>query len=130
MRLPVLSPILHGVLDYAIASALIMFPLLLNLGADSALALWLSVAAGILMIGYSLCTDYPWHISSAIPYDLHLAFNLLAGVSFIVGPFVFGFGMVASIYYMVMGMLVLSIVAISKRWSNSDATDLNIEQVG
>ncbi len=123
MKLQILSPKMHGVLDYATASALIMFPLLLNLGSSSALPLWLSVGTGIAMIAYSLYTDYPCHFSSKIPYDLHLTFDVIAATTFIVAPFAFGFDKVATIFYIVMGALILTVVAISDRLGDASGED-------
>lgn len=115
MKLQFLTPKLHGLLDYAAAGGLIVFPFLLNLGAESAIALWLSVAAGFGLIGYSLLTDYPYGVSSVIPYAAHLAFDLAAAFAFIAAPFVFGFSTVTSIYYIVMAVGVLLVVAASER---------------
>ena len=115
MKLQFLTPTMHGVLDYAAAGGLIVFPFLLNLGAESAIALWLSVAAGVGLIGYSLLTDYalsPW---SVISYRGHLALDATAGLAFIAAPFVFGFSPLTSIYYFVMVAGVLLVVALSKR---------------
>ncbi len=52
-----ISPRLHGVLDYAVAGALISVPLLLDFAASSLAAAVISVAAGIGLTVYSLLTD-------------------------------------------------------------------------
>lgn len=44
-KLRILTPATHGILDYA-AAALIVLAFVLNLGADSPLAVWLSAAGG------------------------------------------------------------------------------------
>ena len=115
MKLQFLTPRLHGLLDYAAAAGLIVFPFLLDLGAESPIALWLSVAAGAGLIGYSLLTDYAFSVASVIPYQLHLAFDVAAGLAFIAAPFVFGFSTLTSIYYFVMAAGVLLVVAASER---------------
>jgi hypothetical protein len=115
MKLQFLTPNFHGMLDYAAAGGLIVFPFLLNLGAESAIALWLSVAAGIGLIGYSLLTDYPYSFFSVIPFGAHLALDVTAGLAFIVAPFVLGFSAVTAIYYMVMGAGVLVVVLVTQR---------------
>ena len=66
MKLQFLTPKLHGLLDYAAAGGLIVFPFLLNLGSESPIALWLSVAAGAGLIGYSLLTDYAFSVARSV----------------------------------------------------------------
>lgn len=115
MKFQFLNPTLHGLLDYVAAAGLIVFPFLLDLGQDSAVALWFSVAAGVGLIGYSLLTDYSLSVVPLLPYDVHLGFDLAAAVAFIVAPFVFGFGTLTSIYYFVMAAGVIAVVAVSER---------------
>ena len=54
MKYKILSPSIHGLLDYAAAAGLIVLPFVLGLGETSPAALWLSVAGGIGHIAYSL----------------------------------------------------------------------------
>lgn len=115
MKLKFLTPALHGALDYIAAVALIVAPFLLGLGADGPIAMWLSVAGGIGLIGYSLLTDYALGAAKVISYNLHLVFDLSAGAAFIAAPFLFGFGQLAMAYYLVMGLGVFAIVAVSNR---------------
>jgi len=115
MRLQFLTPKLHGLLDHAAAGGLIVFPFLFNLGAESAIALWLSVAAGFGLIGYSLLTDYTFSLSSLISYRVHLALDVAAVLAFIAAPFVFGFSTATSIYFLVMAAGVLLVVTASQR---------------
>lgn len=115
MKLQFLTPEFHGALDYLAAAALIALPFLLGLGSDSLLALWLSVAGGIGLILYSLLTDYALGVAKLVPYNLHLALDLTAAAAFIAAPFVFEFGTAASIYYPVMAVGVLVVVALSAR---------------
>lgn len=115
MKFQFLSPKFHGLLDYAAAGGLIVLPFLLNLGADSALALWFSVAAGFGLIGYSLLTDYTFSAASVFSYNTHLALDLAAAGAFVAAPFLFGFGALATGYYIVMALGVIAVVAVSDR---------------
>ena len=123
MKLQFLTPKLHGLLDYAAAVGLIVFPFLLNLGAESPIALWFSVAAGVGLIGYSLLTDYAFSISSVISYNAHLALDLAAGIGFIAAPFIFGYSALTSIYYFVMAAGVLLVVALSERPAKQESVE-------
>ncbi|MFX6994770.1 hypothetical protein ABTH99_18115, partial [Acinetobacter baumannii] len=50
MKLQFLTPTLHGVLDYLAAGALIILHVLLGLHRNGPLALWLSVAGGVISV--------------------------------------------------------------------------------
>ena len=104
---------IHGQLDYAAALALIVVPTILGLGQESALAYWLSVAAGIGLIVYSLFTDYVYSIAKVIAFKLHLGFDIAAAIVFLLAPVLFGFDGVAGIYYPVMGLGVLMVVLLT-----------------
>ncbi len=110
MNLRFLTPSLHGVLDYLAAGGLIVLPFLLGL---SGIALWLSVAAGAGLIGYSLLTDYRFGVVRLLSFDLHLILDLSAGVAFIAAPFLLGFDTFTSIYYFVMAAGVVGVVVLT-----------------
>lgn len=114
MNIRFITPRLHGALDYAAAAGLIVFPFVLGLGEASALALWLSVAGGAGLIGYSLLTDYDFSATRALPYGVHLALDLAAAAAFVAAPFVFGWEGLTAGYYWVMGAGVVVVVALSR----------------
>lgn len=111
MKIRFVNPNIHGLLDYVAAAGLIVFPFLLKLGASSPIALWLSVAAGVGLIVYSSITDYAFSVSNAVPFKLHLLFDLVVGTTFIGAIFVFGFEGLAAGYYAVMAIGVFVLVA-------------------
>jgi hypothetical protein len=112
MKLQFLTPALHGALDYIAAGALILLPVILGL---QGLELWLSVAGGAGLILYSLLTDYRFGVVKLLSFDLHLLFDLAAGVVFLIAPFALGFSPVATIYYPVMALGVMAVVATTMR---------------
>ena len=115
-----LTPRLHGLLDYAAAAGLIVLPFLLDLAASSPLAHWLSVAAGVGLVAYSLLTDYAFGVFRVLPFRVHLALDLSAAVAFLAAPFLFGWSGLVLGYYLVMGAAVVAVVAVT----NSGATEL------
>ncbi|TDF37563.1 hypothetical protein EYS14_15575 [Alteromonadaceae bacterium M269] len=104
---------LHGILDYAAAVALIILPFILGLEEQSPLAHWISVIAGVGLIGYSLLTEYTFSLAKMIPFKVHLALDIVAAVFFVIAPFVLGFDGIAAIYYWVMGAGVVAVVVFS-----------------
>lgn len=113
MKFRFLTPTIHGLLDYAAAAGLIVLPFVLNLGATSSAALYLSVAGGVGLIAYSLVTDYTFGAFNVLSFRLHLVLDLLAAVAFIVAPFIFGWSGLVFAYYWVMAAGVLIVVALS-----------------
>jgi len=111
----------HGILDYAAAIVLIAVSLALNFQTTSPLAFWLSVAAGILLVTYSLITDYGLSLVKWIPFNIHLILDAVAGFAFLVAPFLFGFEGLIRWFYFVNGVMVLLLVL---------ATDPRISRVG
>jgi hypothetical protein len=105
-----LTPTIHGALDYAAAAGLIVLPFLLGF---EGLALWLSVAGGGGLIGYSLLTDYKFSVASVLSFKTHLIFDLAAGAVFIVAPFVFGWTGLIMGYYFVMAFGVTAVVVLT-----------------
>jgi len=113
MNLRILTPTIHGLLDYMAAVGLIVFPFVLNLGTTAPLALWLSVIGGMALIAYSLMTDYTFGFAKVVPFKAHLALDLIAAVGFLAAPFVFGWSGLTAGYYFVMGVAVVLVVVLS-----------------
>ena len=106
----ILSSTFHGYIDYATAVALIAAPFLLFPAGTPGIATWLSVAAGVGLIIYSLITDYSVSARKAIPFKMHLILDFIAGVVFVAAPFVLGFVGIVKLYYLVMGLAVIVVV--------------------
>ncbi len=113
MNIRFLTPTIHGFLDYIAAFVLLIAPTILKLEQVSAFAYWLSVIVGGLLILYSLFTDYEASIVKAIPFKVHLAFDFSAGIVFVIWPLLFGFSGIATLYYLVMGIGIMLVVAVT-----------------
>ena len=96
------------------ALGLIILPFALGIGSESALALWLSVAAGFGLIAYSLATDYAFGVFRALSFRTHLALDLVAAAAFVAAPFVFGWNGLVLGYYLVMAGGVVAVVVLSR----------------
>ncbi|MEM9618775.1 MAG: hypothetical protein AAF936_12515 [Pseudomonadota bacterium] len=109
----ILSSKIHGFIDYAAAAALIVAPFFVLPAGAPVIATLLSVAAGVALIIYSLITDYSVSARKAIPFKLHLLIDFIAGVSFIIAPFVLGFEGVTKFYFLIMGGAVIMVVLLT-----------------
>ena len=114
MSIRFLSPTVHGIFDYLAALALIAAPFVLGLGKISPLVYWLSVIAGVVLILYSLLTNYSYSLAKIIPFKVHLVLDLIAGIVFVAAPFVLGLVGLAKLYCLVMGIGVILVVAITR----------------
>lgn len=100
----------HGIIDYAVAIALIAAPYMLGFKSTDPLAHWLSVCAGMGLFVYSLLTSYSVGARKLIPFKLHLALDFAAGVIFIIAPLLFGFEGIIRTYYLAAGISVVVVV--------------------
>lgn len=114
MNIRFLTPKLHGLVDYAAAAGLIVFPFILGIGASSPIAFWLSVAAGIAVICYSMLTGYTYSAAPVVPFKVHLAIDFVAAAAFAIAPFVLGFTGLDAMYYWVLSAAVFLVVAVSQ----------------
>ncbi len=113
MKLRFITPTLHGVADYTAGLGLMVAPFLLNLGESSNLAIWFSVITGIAVFAASLLTDYKLSLLRVIPFQGHLAIDLLVAVTFMILPFALGFTGIDAAYYWFNATVVFLVVSLS-----------------
>ncbi|WP_459212995.1 SPW repeat domain-containing protein [Aquimarina rhabdastrellae] len=113
MKLRFISPTLHGVADYSAGLGLIIAPFALSLGETTPIALWFSVITGIAVLAASALTNYKLGLLRTIPFQGHLAIDLLVAVTFMILPFVMGFTGIDAHYYWINAAVVFLVVALS-----------------
>ena len=119
MSFRIITPRVHGLLDYMSAIVLIIAPSVLEFNEVSPYAYWLSVIAGVILILYSLMTDYDFSIGMLIPLKTHLVIDFSAGVLFILWPFIFDSTGLVLAYYLVMGFGILLVVGLTQSGEES-----------
>lgn len=85
-----ISTRVHGVIDYAMAAALIVVPLFF-LDRSTALPAWVLIGSGIALLVLSLLTRYELGLLKALPMPFHLACDGLLGLFLVASPWLFGF---------------------------------------
>lgn len=113
MNLRFITPTLHGVADYTAGLGLIIAPFLLGLGQSSHIAVWFSVVTGLAVFVASLLTDYKYSLARVIPFQGHLAIDLLVAVTFMIVPFAFALTGIDAIYYWFNATVVFLVVSLS-----------------
>jgi hypothetical protein len=115
-----ISPKVHGVLDYLVASVLIGAPFVLRFSDVSLAAALIAVAAGSGLVVYSLLTAYSAGMRAVIPFRVHLVLDASAAVALLVVPFLFGFAGMPRAFYLVIGTAVLAVVACTRVQEESE----------
>lgn len=114
MPLKLVSKSFHAYLDYPVAIALVALPFVLGLGAENPMALWLSVMTGCAAFLLTVLTDHHLGLFRIIPYPVHLAVDLVVGLTFLTAPFLFGFTGLDAAYYWLNGGAVCVVIASHK----------------
>ena len=84
----ILSPRVHGYLDYAFAALLIAAPSVLGFhGTPAALCYILAV----LRLGTSVMTSYPLGMVRLIPFSAHAVVDVGAAIGLVISPYFFRF---------------------------------------
>jgi len=108
---------IHGVLDYLVGIALIAAPTIFGFRAVGGPAVVIPTVIGIVLIAYSVFTNYEWGIVKKVPMGYHLLVDYLASGFLALSPFVFGFadrGVNVWLPHTVVGLTVIAVVMVSK----------------
>ena len=81
----------HGALDYIVAIALILAPMIFGFSDIGGAAVVIPIVLGIGLLLYSLFTRYEWGVVKVIGMPYHLIIDILAAVFLLLSPFIFGF---------------------------------------
>jgi hypothetical protein len=78
---------LHGIIDYSIASVLVL-PWVVNFNEKSS-DTWILASIGAVMLIYCLLTDYEWGQIKLIPMKAHFVMDILLAIVLIAAPWLF-----------------------------------------
>lgn len=115
----ILTPRIHGVLDYLEAALLIVAPYVLRFGDVSGSAVLLPVILGIGLLAISLLTAYPLGLLKLIPFRVHLLLDVALGLVLLVAALVFRAYPNIWVTLAVIGVLTLGAAALTR---TSDGT--------
>lgn len=115
----IISPTLHGVLDYLTCGLFFIAPSIFDFTGTYATVCYI-LAAGYLVI--SLLTNMPLGAFKMIPFWLHGRLELVSGLVFMASPWIFGFANangVARNFFIAMGVVFL-IVFLCTQWRTQE----------
>jgi hypothetical protein len=106
-----ISARVHGVLDYATVAAFLNAPMVLGFTGTTAaeICYWLA-GIHLLMTG---CTDFPLGVFKWIPFRIHGAIDLVAGVFLLVAPWIFRFSGAAAPRNFFVGLAILTFIVVA-----------------
>jgi len=114
-----ISTRIHGYLDYIVAIVLIVSPWLLGFAAGGA-ETWLPVGQGVLVIIYSLLTNYELGAFKVLTMRLHLVIDLAGAIVLAFSPWIFQFSDYTWAPHVVFGILEMLVVALSVSVSGTE----------
>ena len=109
-----LSTRTHGYADYGVGVLLILAPYLLGF-ANGGPAQWVPMTLGVVLIGYSLLTDYELGAAHLIPMPVHLGLDIGGGLLLLASPWLFGFTDVIVWPHVLVGLIEIGTASITRR---------------
>jgi hypothetical protein len=107
----------HGVLDYVVGIALILAPNIFQFSSMGGTAVWIPRVLGVVLIVYSLVTNYEWGVFKLVAMPYHLVIDFLAALFLAASPFIFGFFRDSPnvwLPHLVVGIAVLFVVIVTQ----------------
>lgn len=108
----ILSPWVHGVIDFITVAVLVLGPIVVGLGGSPA-AIAFTLAAVHLLL--TLLTNFPMGVWKKIPFFVHGIVELVVGIALLVLPSFAGYGpgSPARRFYLAMGAVILVVWALT-----------------
>jgi len=107
----------HGALDYIVAIALILAPMLFGFQSVGGTVVAVPMVLGVLLFLYSLFTNYEWGVFKLLSMPYHLIIDIVAALFLLLSPFLFGFVSEAPnawLPHVVVGIAVILVVIFSQ----------------
>ena len=113
----------HNILDYVGGVLLMLIPSIFNF-AGIGMAQNIFVGGGIVLILYSLLTNYQYAIFRVIPLGVHMTFDVLLGIVVMVAPWAFDYrGLLTPLQefmHYIVGLGVVGLVAFTRTKTESE----------
>lgn len=103
----------HGIIDYTMGALLIASPWLFGFYKGGAETLFV-VLPGIVVIAYSLITNYEFGLTHSLPLGINLLLDLLVGITLICAPGLMGFADTIQTPHILMGIAMVLLSVLSK----------------
>jgi len=116
----ILSPRVHGYLDYLVVAMLLLAPTIFGFAGTPASICYILAA---LQAGMTLLTAFPLGVAKIIPFTIHGAIEAVAAVFLLASPWIFDFSYVpAARNFYVASAVLLAIVWLVTDYKAADVT--------
>ena len=108
---------IHGVLDYIVAAALFFAPIIFGFQSVGGAAVVVPMILGIILLIYSLFTQYELGVFKMIDFQYHLIIDMMAALFLAASPFLFDFANKtpnAWVPHIIVGVAVVLVVLFSR----------------
>lgn len=119
----------HGILDYVVATALVLAPMLFGFSEVGGAAVVVPTVLGIALFVYSLLIKYEWGVFKVLSMPYHLMIDMVAAIFLALSPFLFGFVNEAPnawLPHVVVGIAVILVVLFSEKQPGTVGTPADI----
>jgi hypothetical protein len=99
-----LNPTQHGYLDYVTVILFLVAPSLFGLTGNAGV---FAYALAIIHLTMTLLTNFPLGVYKLVPFPLHGWVERIVGPVLVLLPFVFGFVGTATVFYVVIGIIII-----------------------
>lgn len=107
----VVSPRLHGVVDYLTVALFALAPTVFGLTGTAATLAYVLAAVHLVM---TLATAFPMGVAGVVPLQVHGIVELLVAISLMgIGMFNFGLEQTAGLFYLFVGLVILVVWVLS-----------------
>ena len=117
MSLRFITTKVHGALDYIVAIALLLAPMIFGFQEVGGAAVAIPMVLGAGLFLYSLFTNYEWGVFKVLNMRYHLIVDVIASTLLLLSPFIFGFinqAPNAWVPHVAVGITVILVVLCSK----------------
>ncbi len=106
----ILSPKLHGYLDFLTVILFAVAPTVLGFGG---LPAYISYALAVIHISLTLVTAFPKGIIGIVPFTIHGGIELIVSIALIMLPFILGFAETPRNFFMGIGVIIFIVWLLS-----------------
>jgi hypothetical protein len=112
----------HNIFDYVVGTFLVLCPFIVGFS-QIAPAVNVFMISGIVLVVYSLLTNYYYSLTRVIPLGVHMMLDALLGIFLILSPALFGYRNLLTdgqyAFHVVVGIGVVGFVAITQTRSET-----------
>ncbi|MCE9597672.1 MAG: hypothetical protein K8S54_06865 [Spirochaetia bacterium] len=113
----ILTPFLHGLLDYVTVVIFLVAPTALGLAGLAAVVSYALAGVHLLM---TIVTNFRLGVIKLVPFTLHGWVERIVGPVLVILPFILGFENIARLFYIAMGVIIV-IVGVLTNYANETA---------